>query len=61
MLSQGSAGGEEGIEEHDQASPSEIPSTCVREAGQIEDRPSITTDHSVGTVTIGTELARVDG
>ena len=61
IFSHGSIGGEEGIEEHGQASPREIPTICVRESGQIEDRPSITTDHRVGMVMIGTELARVDG
>lgn len=61
MLSQALAGGDGGREEHGQASPIETPSTCVREGGQIAERPSIRTDQRVGIDTMGTEDARVDG
>jgi hypothetical protein len=44
-----------------QASPSDVPSMVVRAAGQIGPSPSIKTDHSVGSRTIGTEEACVVG
>jgi len=56
MFSQGCVGWE-GMIEHRQASPIEMPSICVRVDGQIGDRPSIKTDHSVGRGMIGTEEA----
>lgn len=61
MFSQGDAGGECGMALHGQASPTDTPSICVLEDGQIDDRPSISTDQSVGKGTIGTDDARVDG
>ena len=61
MFSQGSAGGLEGIEEHGQASPSDTPSTCVRVAGHMLDRPSINTDHRVDKDMTGTEMVVVVG
>jgi len=36
------------MEEHGQASPSDVPFTCVRVAGHISESPSTNTDHSVG-------------
>lgn len=44
-----------------QASPMDVPSIVVREGGQIGARPSIKTDQSVGSRTIGTEDACVEG
>jgi hypothetical protein len=44
-----------------QASPMDVLSTLVREAGQIGARPSIRTDQSVGRGIIGIEEARVLG
>lgn len=61
MLSQGCAGGDCGRSEHGQASPTDTPSICVREAGQIDARPSISTDQSMGRGTIGTDEASVEG
>lgn len=61
MDSHGCAGGDCGMSEQGQASPMERPSICVREGGQIEDRPSIRTVQSVVMGTIGTEDARVEG
>ena len=57
MFSQGWAGGDWGIEEHGQASPIDTPSICVREAGQIVERPLMSTAQRVGIVMIGTEDA----
>lgn len=59
MASHGAAGGDGGRTEHTQASPIAIPSTCVRDGGQIEAKPSMSTDQSVVTGMIGTEEARV--
>lgn len=61
MLSHGAAGGDCGIVEHGQASPIDIPSTWVRVDGQMLDKPSISTDQSVGRAIIGTWDALVDG
>jgi hypothetical protein len=61
MLSHAGAGGDIGSIEHCQASPMATPSICVREGGQIEEKPSISTVHSVVIGTIGTEEASVDG
>ncbi len=47
--------------ESGQASPREVESSVVREAGQIGERPSIKTDQSIGRGTIGMEDARVLG
>jgi hypothetical protein len=44
-----------------QASPREVLSKAVREAGQIGARPSIRTDQRVGRGTMGTEEAWVVG
>ena len=60
MFSQGCVGWE-GMTEHRQASPIETPSICVRVDGQMGDRPSIKTDHSVEMGIIGTEEAWVEG
>ena len=43
------------------ASPSEVLSIVVREAGQMGARPSIRTDQRTGRGTIGIEEARVRG
>lgn len=62
MLSQGSEGGEGGIEEQGHASPSVTPSTWVRDDDdQTSDRPFMRTVHRVGIVTMGTEEAWVEG
>lgn len=61
MFSQGCPGGDWGRSEHGHASPIEALSIWVLEAGQIEDSPSIRTDHKVVIGTIGTEEASVDG
>lgn len=61
MPSQGLAGGDWGKAEHLHASPRDTPSICVREGGQIPEKPSMRTDHKVGTETIGTDDARVEG
>lgn len=61
MLSHGFAGGDWGISEQTQASPIEVPSSCVLESGQIDDSPSIKTDHNVVMGMIGTEEAKVEG
>lgn len=47
--------------ESGQASPREVPSITVREAGQMAARPSIRTDQRVGRGTMGTDEARVRG
>lgn len=41
-----------GIEVHGQASPRGVLSILVRVSGQMGDKPSMRTDHKVGTVTI---------
>ena len=61
MVSQGWAGGEEGIDLQGQASPKGVPAIEVREDGQMGARPSMRTVHKVGSGTIGTEDARVAG
>lgn len=61
MVSQELAGGEEGKEEHRQASPMDIPSICVLDGGQMGDSPSIRTDQRVGMEIMGTDEASVDG
>ena len=61
MLSHFCAGGLGGIEEQGQASPSDMPLTSVRVAGHMLDRPSISTDHSVGKDTTGAEEITVVG
>lgn len=43
------------------ASPMDVPSTSVRDAGQIGARPSMRTLHKVGRGTIGTDAACVEG
>ena len=47
--------------ESGQASPRELPSMTVREAGQMAARPSMRIDQRVGRGTIGTDEARVLG
>lgn len=44
-----------------QASPRDVASSVVRDAGQIGARPSMRTDQSIGSGTIGIEEARVFG
>ena len=61
MVSHNCAGGDLGIVVHGQASPRGMPSIDVREAGQIEDRPSMRTDQSVAMDTTGTDDACVVG
>lgn len=61
MFSHANDGGDGGIDEHGHASPRETPSIAVRVDGQTLPRPSTRTDHSVGTVTIGTAEATVEG
>lgn len=61
MLSHVCAGGDFGRSEHSQASPIDTPSIWLRDAGQMEDSPSMRTVHRVVIGTIGTEEARVDG
>lgn len=61
MFSQGSDGGDGGIDEHCQASPRDTPSIWVREEGQTLDRPLMRTVQRVGTVITGTEAAWVVG
>lgn len=61
MFSQGWASGGEGIEEQGHASPRETPAICVRDAGQMDARPSVRTLQRVGTVMMGAEEAWVDG
>lgn len=47
--------------ERGHASPRDVASKVVREAGQIGPRPSIRTDQRIGRGTIGMEEARVLG
>ncbi len=61
MFSHGCAGSEDGIEEQGHASPRDTPSIWVRVLGQILASPLIRTFQRVGTVTIGTDDACVDG
>lgn len=61
MLSHAGAGGDCGRSEDCQASPMATPSICVRDGGQMEEKPSIRTDQSVVIGTIGTDEASVDG
>ena len=61
MFSHCWAGGDAGIVEQGQASPRGSPAMLVLVAGQILDKPSISTDHSVGSGTIGTDDACVVG
>lgn len=61
MLSHSCAEGDLGKSEQTQASPSDVPSICVLEGGQIEDNPSDRTDHSVVIGTMGTDEASVAG
>jgi hypothetical protein len=56
MFSQGCVGCE-GITEQGHASPIEMPSICVRVAGQMGDRLSMRVSQSVGSGIIGTEEA----
>jgi hypothetical protein len=60
MFSQGWVGCE-GMTEHGHASPIEIPSICVRVAGQMGVRLSMSVFHSVGSGIMGTEEAWVVG
>ena len=61
MFSQASAGGDAGRDEHGHASPRGVPFICVRVAGQMGESPSIRTDQSVGSGTIGIDTACVVG
>lgn len=63
MTSQGAEPGIEfaGIVERGQASPREVEQIVVREGGQTDARPSTRTCQSVGSDTIGTDDACVDG
>lgn len=61
MFSQGSEGGEGGMDEQGQASPIDIPSTWVRDAGHTLDKPLMRSVQSVGTVMTGTDAAWVVG
>lgn len=61
MFSHACAGGDVGIVEQFQASPSDMPSILVRVVGQMSERPSMSTDHKVGRGTTGTEDAWVVG
>ncbi len=49
------------MEEQGQASPSETPPICVRDAGQTLARPLMRTVQRVGTVMTGTDAACVVG
>lgn len=51
----------EGSVDSGQASPREVLSRTVREAGQTGARPSMRTDQRVGRGTIGTDDACVEG
>ena len=61
MVSQGCEAAVIGRVESGQASPREVPSITVREAGQMAERPSTSTDQRVGRGTMGTDEARVRG
>ena len=61
MVSQGWAGGDEGIDLQGQASPKGVPAIEVREDGQMGARPTMSTVQRVGSGTIGTEDASVAG
>lgn len=61
MDSQGCAGGEGGIALQGHASPIDTPSICVREGGQIGERPSMRTFQRVGIKIIGTDETWVEG
>lgn len=61
MLSHSLEGGDWGMAEHGQASPIDIPSNWVREDGQIDERPSISTVHKVDRGMMGTDEAMVEG
>ena len=61
MLSHACEGGEGGIDEQGQASPSDTSSIRVREGGQMFERPVMRTVQRVGTVMTGTEAACVVG
>jgi hypothetical protein len=61
MVSQGWEAAVTGMVVRGQASPREVPSITVREAGQMAARPSIRTDQRVGRGTMGTDEARVRG
>jgi len=50
-----------GIALQGHASPSGTPSSCVRVAGQMGARPSMRTDHRVGSGMTGTLDACVEG
>jgi len=61
MVSQGRVVGVTGSVLRGQASPREVPSMVVREAGQIGARPSMMTLQRVGRMTMGMEEAWVVG
>jgi hypothetical protein len=63
MVSHGCESGERDLVRvvRGQASPSDVLSMLVREAGQIGPRPSIKTDQRMGRGTMGMEDARVLG
>ena len=61
IRSHGCVVGFEGMVERGHASPKDVLSRTVREAGQTGARPSIKTDQRVGRRTIGIEEARVVG
>ena len=61
MVSQFWAGGESGMLEQNQESPSDTPLTWVRVSGQIAERPSIRTAHKVGRGIMGIDAACVLG
>lgn len=61
MFSHGWPGGDDGKSEHGQASPIAAPSILVLDAGQMDDKPSMRTDHKVVMGTMGTDDASVDG
>lgn len=61
MDSQGSETESVGIEVRGHASPRDMPSMIVREAGQMGAKPSMRTCHRVGTGTMKTDEAWVVG
>ena len=61
IFSHSSAGGDAGIVLQGQASPRATPAMFVLVAGQMLDKPSMSTDHNVGSETIGTDDACVVG
>lgn len=61
MVSHGWPGGDDGKAAHCQASPIGAPSILVLDAGQMDDKPSMRTDHKVVMGTMGTDDANVEG